>query len=220
MCGRFKLQASPQQIADQYSLPVSAIPADYQPSSKVIPGHRVLAVMPDGKIALRVRWMKWGIIPRTSGPVYATARPLYNARSETVNSRQSFQQAYAARRCVIIADGFFEWLRSDGEEPIPVCFHHQDNRPMALAGIWNPSEHPLGNCVILTTEPNSLVKPVHNRMPVVLDPDQALSWMNLQTKPTTLRDLTRAREWPEMTMHETIAKSNRPQDTNQKPRKP
>ena len=204
MCGQFRLMATPQEIADQFSLPLSDIPADYKTSPNVIPGQRVLTLIPNRKDTVHPDWMKWGIIPRTSGPVYATARPLYNARSESINSRQTFQQAYAARRCVVIADGFFEWLRKDNEEPTPICFHHRNNRPMALAGIWNPaagSNGPAMNCVILTTEPNSLVAPVHNRMPVVLDPEQAMSWMSQKTTPTTLRDLAKTREWPEMTMY-------------------
>ena len=124
--------------------------------------------------------MKWGLIPSWSKDSSGAAR-MINARSETASTKPAFRDALKSRRCLIPADGFYEWMRT-GKTKQPFCFEVNDGQLFAFAGIWdgwkNPEGQWLKTCSILTTIPNAVTSPVHDRMPVILDPDSYDLWLD------------------------------------------
>jgi putative SOS response-associated peptidase YedK len=140
-----------------------------------------------------VRPMRWGLIP--FGGHGANPKLIANARAETVAALPAFRKAAATRRCLVPADGFYEWLTDRGQK-LPYLFTLSGGEPFAFAGIWDPAvgELPEAYC-ILTTEPNELVAQVHNRMPVILSGDAMPRWMGTQPlSPEELKFLTRPLE--------------------------
>ena len=184
MCGRYTLTSNDRQrLAERFGaeLPESGGLERFN----VAPTEEILAVGLDkegeGRRALMVRW---GLVPgyatEISGP------PLINARAETVTSKRAFSGlvARADRRCLIPADGFYEWLRSEDrkQKPIPFRFTLRDGEPFALAGLWSWTkldDEWLVSATILTCEPNALVARLHDRMPVILPgPDAEATWLS------------------------------------------
>jgi putative SOS response-associated peptidase YedK len=135
--------------------------------------------------------MKWGLIPHwardTGGP-----KPI-NAKSETVLDRAMFREPFRKRRCLIPATGFYEWQRV-GKAKRPYHFRRRDGQPLALAGLWDRWDGPDGallTCTILTTDANDLLRPVHDRMPVIIDPADVDLWLDPATDPAELLPLLR-----------------------------
>ena len=166
MCGRYYLLASPADLADLFGL--ADVP-DLLPRYNIAPTQPVLAVglSKDGRPA--VATFRWGIVP----PWESEPKPgPINARSETVAHKPTFAEAIRKRRCLIPASGFYEWLRQ-GKVKQPFAIRMADGRPFAFAGIWEAwrpeSGPPLLTCAILTTAANDLVRPVHDRMPCILE---------------------------------------------------
>lgn len=177
MCGRLvltsnyreKIKAIFANIVDGTWLP---------PRYNITPGQTIPALI--NPAATSLSWLRWGISPsRPKQP------PLINARSETAHQLSTFREAFAKRRCIQFADGFYEWKRVIPTRPQPYYFHHADDCLLLLAGLWEPGEPP--TCVVLTTEANTLMQPVHNRMPVLLDPESARLWLQPETHPETLK---------------------------------
>lgn len=124
--------------------------------------------------------MRWGLIPHWAQDLKKLPM-LINARADTVAEKPSFKHALRARRCLVPADGFYEW-RTEGKKKLPQYFRMQDGRPFALAGLWEDWRDPEGAHVLsftlITTEPNALVAKIHDRMPVILPPDQYDRWLD------------------------------------------
>jgi len=177
MCGRFTLTIDPYHL--QEAFPWAVIPNDLQPRYNIAPSQPV-AVIPntgDNKVAL----YKWGLIPSWSKDP-AIGDRMINARSESLAEKPSFRNPYRRRRCLILADGFYEWKQNPGmKSKQPVFIHLKDNRPFAFAGLWelwnSPDGSEIRSCTIITTQPNSLLEPIHNRMPVILPPDAYKLWL-------------------------------------------
>jgi len=147
---------------------VEEITDDLEPSYNIAPTHAVAVVLNDGIKRLAV--MRWGLVPsRATDPNVASK--LINARAETLTVRPAFKEAFKRRRCLVVGDGFFEW-KKQGATKTPLFFHLKSERSFGFAGlyeIWTPPlGEPLVTCTIITTEPNELVIPVHDRMPVIL----------------------------------------------------
>jgi putative SOS response-associated peptidase YedK len=125
--------------------------------------------------------LQWGLIPFWSKDP-TIGNKMINARSETVAEKPAFRKAFKTQRCLIPADGFYEWKKMDGGPKQPYYIQMKDERPFALAGIWDKWKDPNGvviqTCSILTTEPNQVVKPIHKRMPVVINPNNFDPWLN------------------------------------------
>lgn len=178
MCGRFSLTTAPDWVAEQFGL--DEVP-DLGPRYNIAPTQDVAVVRskPEGT-GNRLDMVRWGLIPPGAGQAAGSA-PLINARSETVLEKPAFRAAFLARRCLVPADGFFEW-RDLGGRKQPIYFTATDGRPFAFAGLWEryiaSDGYPLETCTILTTEPNALVRPVHDRMPVILPADAYDPWLN------------------------------------------
>ncbi len=183
MCGRFTQFHSAQAIAETFHL--ADVP-ELAPHYNIAPTQAIATVRQPAPNAKRqFRFLRWGLIPSWSKDPAIGAR-LINARAETVAEKPSFRSAFRHRRCLILADGFYEWQRQDGQKQ-PFYFHLQDHEPFAFAGLWEQWQSPAGEavetCTILTTAANEVLEPVHDRMPVILPPDNYTIWLDpeLQT---------------------------------------
>ena len=193
MCGRISLFAELGDLASQFRFNLGLIQEAYRPSWNIAPTAPVLAVMAEHRSGM----MRWGFTfsARRSGG--SSPRPLFNARSETLTERPAFRAAFAHHRCLVPVNGFYEW-RDEGGGRKPLWIHRTDERPFALAGIYNDGPDPAA-CVIACA-PNSLMEPIHHRMPVMLNAEDHDAWLATETKPETLRDLLAPREWPGLTV--------------------
>src|SRR5262245_1398920 len=181
MCGRFTLTASGEEVAEAFDLEgVEALPPRYN----IAPSQPVSVVRADADGSRRLSSLAWGL--RAPGGLPGD-RPFINARSETAAERPSFRDAFRERRCLVVASGFYEW-EGTGKKRQPWYFRRVDGRPFAIAGLWEPPPSPdaLGTCTLLTTAPNDLVLPVHDRMPVILDFEDASTWLRPGTREMSL----------------------------------
>lgn len=175
MCGRFAQKSSSRKLAKKFK--VEEVPPLAE-RYNVAPAQAVLAVREasDGREATL---LKWGLVPRWAKHP-GIGNKLINARSETVTEKPSFREAFARRRCLTPIDGFYEWARR-GDRKRPFYFHMRDGEPFAVAGLWEQWEGvsgPLETCTLLTTEANELLAPYHDRMPVILAPDDYDVWLS------------------------------------------
>lgn len=175
MCGRYALHSSPEVVALAFGLP--AVPA-FQPRWNIAPTLPVLVVRDeDGRRAAAT--VKWGLVPRWAKDPSMGAR-MNNARAETVAEKPSFRDAYRRRRCLIPANGFYEWKLEHGLKQ-PYYVHPSSGELFAFAGLWERWEGPGGpleTCAVITTEANTAMAPVHDRMPVIVAPSQYGEWLS------------------------------------------
>jgi putative SOS response-associated peptidase YedK len=179
MCGRFTLRASPAVIAQEFGL--FDVP-DLLPRFNVAPSQAVALVRqkPEAK-GRELAYLQWGLIPAWAEDPSIGNR-LANAWSETAATKPSFRRAFRSRRCLVVADGFYEWQRIDGRKQ-PYFVGLKTDRPFGLAGLWErweKGDEPVESCTILTTDANELMQPIHERMPVILSPDQYETWLDPQ----------------------------------------
>lgn len=191
MCGRFVLRASPQQLQQLFELDSSE---PVEPRYNIAPSQPVLAVRESVEGADReMTFLSWGLVPFWADDPKIGNR-MINARSETAHEKPSFRAAFKYRRCIIPADGFYEWQKKNGAKQ-PMLIGLEDDRPFGLAGLWEHWERDgsvIESCTILTTEPNELLKPIHNRMPVILHPEDYDEWLDRSVqKADPLRHLLR-----------------------------
>ncbi len=174
MCGRFTQRADAKRLAKAFE--VGETPR-LEPRYNIAPTQEILAVRNRGE-GREMTLLKWGLVPSWAKDASVGSR-LINARSETVAEKPAFREAFKRRRCVVPADGFFEWKRT-GERRQPFYFTMRDERPFGFAGLWERWERDgqaLNTCTILTTEANEVLRPVHDRMPVILHPDDYELWL-------------------------------------------
>lgn len=175
MCGRYVCTQSTADIAAAFA--VTEILLDWQPSFNIAPTQIVPAVVHTN--ARKLVGLKWGLVPSWAKDASMGAK-LINARCETLLEKPSFKEALVKRRCLIIANGFYEW-QSQGRTKQPLYIHRQDRQPMILAGLyehWRSPEGILSTCTIITTTANDLLEPIHSRMPVILTPEQQHLWLD------------------------------------------
>ncbi len=173
MCGRFFFLSSGPPIADLFQL--AGVP-DLAPRYNIAPTQPV-AVVRVAEGARELVQLRWGLIPPWAKD--AKVAPI-NARSDTVADKPTFRHAFRKRRCLVPADGFYEWKATGGKHKQPYCFRLTDDRPFAFAGLWErwtAPDGPVESCAILTTEANERVRPVHDRMPVMLDAADFGRWL-------------------------------------------
>lgn len=175
MCGRYTLSARPDALAAAFGVDPTGF--DLRPRPNITPGQDV-AVIANHEVR-RLEFFRWGLVPSWAKDE-SIGRRLINARSETAAEKPSFRAALRRRRCLIVADGFYEWRR-EGRTRQPFHFHRADGGPFAFAGLWEGWRRPDGSalysCTILTTSPNELVATVHDRMPVILAPEAFPTWL-------------------------------------------
>lgn len=180
MCGRFTLRVSPKVIAEQFAVfevPPFTARFNIAPTQAV----PVIRLAPEQAEPRReLAWLRWGLVPSWAQDASIGSR-LINARAETAASKPAFRAAMRRRRCLVAADGFYEW-RAGGPKKQPYFIHFRDDRPFAFAGLWEAWEGPqhaaLETCTLLTTEANALLRPIHDRMPVILPPVAYESWLD------------------------------------------
>lgn len=188
MCGRFTFSISPEMLAEIFGV---TMPADLTPRYNIAPTQQVLAVRATGQ-GRTAALLRWGLIPSWAKDPSIGSR-MINARCESVHEKPAFRHAIRHRRCIIPAGGFFEW-REEGGKKSPLYVRLMGDAVMAFAGIWDHWKDPSGqlieSCSILTTGSNSLIRPLHDRMPVILPLDAFDSWLDpAMTDPEKLQPL-------------------------------
>ena len=179
MCGRYRLSRRKQLVEEYFdSAPWDD---DWNPRFNIAPTQLVPVIRQNPKEPVReLSLMRWGLIPSWAKDSSVTAS-MINARSETASTKPAFRDALKSRRCLIPADGFYEWMRT-GKAKQPYCFEVGEGELFAFAGIWDRWKEPSGNwvksCSILTTTPNAATSAIHDRMPVILDPDSYDLWLD------------------------------------------
>ena len=178
MCGRFTLTEDIKAIARQFGVPLPPPFASYAPRYNIAPTQQVIVVTVEGQ--RQMVGMRWGLIPFWAKDPRIGNR-IINARAETLAAKPAFRIALRKRRCLILADGFYEWQKlGSGKQPVRIVL--KSKKPFGLAGLWDTWTSPQGeviqSCTIITTESNALLKIVHDRMPVILPPDAAQVWLD------------------------------------------
>lgn len=178
MCGRFTLTQSAEKITEFFGL--SEVP-ELAPRYNIAPSQLIAAIMQDKENQEnKLKWMRWGLIPSWAKDTKIGYK-LINARSETLTEKPSFRNAFKRRRCLIIADGFYEWQKQEKHKQ-PYYIQLRDKQPFAFAGLWETWQPEDGeaiiSCTIITTEANAVMQPIHNRMPVILSPDVYEQWLD------------------------------------------
>jgi putative SOS response-associated peptidase YedK len=189
MCGRFTLRAPLTVLSQQFlfDLGPAAEIAAVRPRYNVAPTQTIAAIRQlesGGK--RKLAWLHWGLIPSWAKDAKMAAS-MINARGETVAEKPAFRTAFARRRCLILADGFFEWKKV-GKQKQPFYFRLQGEQPFAFAGLWESWRGPAGSegtplesCTIVTTTANELCRPLHDRMPVILESCDYDRWLDTAT---------------------------------------
>lgn len=180
MCGRFTLTATFTEIIDRFDIEAAIQAELYAPNFNAAPSQSVLAVINDGK-RNRLGYLKWGLIPSWSKDT-KIGHKMINARAETLAEKPSFREAYKKRRCIIIADSFYEWKRHEDKTKTPMRIKLKSGDLFAMAGIWEQWKSPNGEsiftCSVITTKPNELVTEIHNRMPAILEQKNEKKWLD------------------------------------------
>jgi putative SOS response-associated peptidase YedK len=190
MCGRFTLTIDPTSL--QEAFPWAVIADDLIPRYNIAPSQPVAVIPNTGDNTLAM--YKWGLIPSWSKDPSIGDR-MINARSESLAEKPSFRNPFRRRRCMILADGFYEWKQAPGmKTKQPMYIRLQNGSPFAFAGLWelwmSPEGSEVRSCTIITTQPNSLLEPIHNRMPVILPQDAYQEWLSVEDRqPTQLNGL-------------------------------
>lgn len=178
MCGRFTLTANPAELQETFVN--YTFPAKFAPRFNIAPTQPVLAIPNDDRN--EAGFFVWGLIPMWAKDPSIGSR-LINARAETLAEKPSFRSSLKYKRCLILADGFYEWKAGPGgKTKTPYFIHMNDRKPFAFAGLWDSWNSPDGSqiktCTIITTEPNDLMALIHNRMPAILHPRDYAKWLD------------------------------------------
>ena len=183
MCGRFTLTVDPAELQERFEN--YTFPPRFAPRFNVAPTQPVLAIPNDGENT--ADFFVWGLIPMWAKDPSIGSR-LINARGETLAEKPTFRGGLKYKRCLILADGFYEWKSAGASKTkTPYFIHMKDRKPFAFAGLWDSWNSPDGSliktCTIITTEPNELVSIIHNRMPVILHPRDYDKWLDISPQP-------------------------------------
>jgi putative SOS response-associated peptidase YedK len=181
MCGRYSQLRSWSELVDLYRITQRTTPL-------IVSACYNVAALQCGPVVRRGRdaaarglgMVRWGLVPFWVKDPKASPS-LINARAETVDTKPSFREAFKMRRCLVVADGFYEWMRiGDGKQPYFITV--AGDRPFAFAGLWESGTNPAGaridSCTIIVTEANAMLRPIHDRMPVILDPERFDAWLD------------------------------------------
>ena len=192
MCGRFTLSAPPEVISMCFDIETDSF--NYLPAFNIAPTQNVLTVR-NRENSKHVQTMRWGLIPFWAKEA-RIGNKMINARSETVIENKVFRTPFQKRRCLILADSFYEWVRvSKSKQPIRILLDSE--KPFAFAGIWeswkdpnDPNADAVESCSIITTHANTLMQPIHDRMPVILPRELESDWLDLDNTDTSfLREI-------------------------------
>lgn len=176
MCGRFQLSVKGKHISERFN--VEVFDEKYSPSYNCAPSQNLAVI--SNKKPNELSFFKWGLIPFWAKDP-KIGNKLINARAESLSEKASFKSAFSKRRCLIPANGFYEWKR-DGKRKTPYRIFVKSEELFAMAGLWekwkDAEDKPINSFTIITTEPNSLMKNIHNRMPVILNKTDEQAWLH------------------------------------------
>lgn len=181
MCGRYTLSSPIEVVADLFSVDPGNAPQSLVPRFNVAPTQSVPVVRVSRPGAPRtLEMLRWGLIPSWAKEAEIGNR-MINARSETAAEKPAYKSSFRKKRCLIAADGFYEW-KPEGKLKQPFLIHQASGKPFGIAGLWSSWRDPQGEALetftILTTSPNSVLSPIHDRMPVILDPADYDLWLD------------------------------------------
>jgi len=204
MCGRFTLTADLDRLAQHFAFRTTNLV--YTPRYNIAPSQPVLTLINEGEP--RVELLRWGLIPSWAKDP-AIGDRMINARAETVAEKPSFRRALQKRRCLVFADGFYEW-RKEGKKKVPLFITLKSRAPFAFAGLWetwrSPDDKTIRSCTIITTTPNTLMESIHNRMPVILPREAEQRWLDRTIEdPQTLLPLLTS--YPDQAMQAYVVSS-------------
>jgi putative SOS response-associated peptidase YedK len=191
VCGRYRLSRPDLIAAAMEAMPYAG---ELSPRYNIAPSQDVMVVRVDKNGGRVLGLVRWGLIPYfTKGK--PKLQPI-NARAETVSTSGMFREAFERRRCLIPADGFYEWRKVDAKTKIPTFIHRKDDAPFAFAGLWerwkaDDDAEPVETCTIITTAPNTLMAPIHDREPLVLEPADYGRWLDREIQGEGVKDLLR-----------------------------
>jgi len=222
MCGRFALATPAAEWAALFRL---EDPLEIEPRFNIAPTQPVAVVRaPPGlrdhpgvhpaeagdPLPREATMLRWGLVPNWSRE-FGSGPPLINARSETVAQKPSFRDSFRERRCLVVADGFYEW-RTAGTNKQPYWIGLPDGRPFAFAGLWDawspPDGPPVESCAILTTEASGSLRPLHDRMPLIVAPEHYDLWMDADTIPWELEPVFEAPTAADLRFHPVSSRVN------------
>jgi putative SOS response-associated peptidase YedK len=188
VCGRYVQVSSPRLLAERFDVD-EVVTEPHEPDYNVAPRADVYGVLEREPGSRLLESLRWGLVPSWADDLKIGDR-LVNARAETLTEKPAYRRAFARRRCILPADGFYEWQRLPKEGTTkarkqPVFIHRRDGEPLAFAGLWEAWRDPgdpdapwVVSCVIVTTRANELLEPIHDRMPVVLDEGNWSEWLD------------------------------------------
>lgn len=213
MCGRFTNRAKPEQIEKEFKVGAKN-PNLYEPRYNIAPTQMISAVLQEKSNRILTQ-LKWGLVPSWSKDASIGSR-MINARAETLAEKPSFREAFARRRCIIPASGFYEWQKTNSGAKQPFYFYLKDREVFGFAGLWESwldreTGEELETCTIITTEANEAVEPVHERMPVILKAENYEEWLDAKEKNTErLQKFLLPYPGEEMSAHEVSRSVNIP----------
>jgi putative SOS response-associated peptidase YedK len=213
MCGRFTLKTTPEVLKDQFKLKNAF---KVKPRYNIAPSQQVAGVRMNGEEGDREGVLfRWGLIPAWAKDP-AIGMKLINARAETVAEKPSFRGPFRHRRCLVLVDGYYEWQKV-GRTKQPYLIRFGDERPFAFGGLWDrwtdPECSKIETCTLMTTEPNELMKPIHNRMPVIIQPQDYEMWLDPEVqKPEQVQHLLRPYPAKEMVAYPVSLRVNNPRN--------
>ncbi|ASN06905.1 SOS response-associated peptidase [Virgibacillus necropolis] len=200
MCGRYTLLRDEVEILKEFGINYSI--DSYTPSYNVAPGQNVLAVINDGR-EKRAGYLKWGLVPSWSNDEKIGYK-MINARSETVHQKPSFKSLLKRNRCLIIADSFYEWKKTDQSKQ-PKRIQTADRKLFAFAGLWDKWQdggRNLFTCTILTKDANDFMQGIHHRMPIILPKDKEDEWIApIEMDPSSAHDLLQSIQVDDLKAH-------------------
>ena len=188
MCGRFTLRTPASAVARLFA-DLELTPPEFKPRYNIAPTQAISVVRQSPIEGLHWCQLRWGLIPFWAKD-RAIGSQMINARSETIATKPSFRAAFKSRRCLIPADGFYEWKKLGGTKKQPQYITLKDNRPFCFAGLWESwtdkaTQEVVESCTIITTDANEFLLPLHDRMPVILDPHDFQPWLDRDFKDAT-----------------------------------
>ena len=186
MCGRFVQASAPTLLVERFDVDEVVSGVTIEPHYNVAPRMDVTVVRDRDQVR-SLSQLRWGLVPPWADSP-AIGDRMINARAESVDEKVAFRGAFERRRCLIPADGFYEWQAGSAKK-VPMYIHAIDQAPMAFAGLWEswrsgPEADPLLTCTVITTTANATMRPVHDRMPVVLDPADWDEWLDRDARDT------------------------------------
>lgn len=186
MCGRYTLHTAASELAEAFGL--DAVP-DFSDRFNIAPTQLVPVVRSQAG-HYEMDLLRWGLIPFWAKEKSIGNR-MINARSESVAEKPAYRNSFKKKRCLVVADGFFEWKKTSGKKQ-PYYIHRRDSKPFAFAGLWDEwkgDAEPIESFTIITTDANELVAPLHDRMPVILPLEQYETWLDPDSTPAELTEI-------------------------------